>query len=103
MLSFVSPLYSGTISDKELTRESGLLDLLEVGDHVMADRGFEIEDDLHARGMKLNIPPFLRGKSQLETSKIMETRRIGSLRIHVERAIERIKNYLLIFVVLLLK
>ena len=92
-VSFVSPLYSGNISDKELTRESGLLDLLEVGDHVMADRGFEIEDDLHARGVKLNIPPFLRGKSQLETSEIIETRRIASLRIHVEHAIERIKNF----------
>ena len=41
---FVSPLYPGCISDKELTRKSGILDLLEEGDSVMADKGFEIED-----------------------------------------------------------
>ena len=92
-VSFVSQLYSGSISDKELTQESGLLDLLEAGDHVMADRGFDIEDALYARGVKLNIPPFLHGKEQLANSEIIETRRIASLRIHVERAIERIKNF----------
>lgn len=30
--TFVSPLYTGSISDKELTLESGLFDLLEAGD-----------------------------------------------------------------------
>ena len=74
-------------------RESGLHDLLETRDHVMADRGFDIEDDLYARGVKLNIPPFLCGKVQLDCSELIETRQIASLRIHVERAIERIKNF----------
>ena len=62
-VTFVSALYPGCISDKELTRKSGLLDLLEPGDLVMADRGFEIEEDLMLIGVRLNIPPFLRGKS----------------------------------------
>ena len=58
---FVSDLYPRSISDKELTRQCGLLDKLESGDFVMADRGFDIEDDLILLGVKLNIPPFLRG------------------------------------------
>jgi hypothetical protein len=61
--TFVSKLYPGNISDKELTRPSGLLDLLEHGDSVMADIGLGIIEDLAPRGVKLNVPPFLRGKT----------------------------------------
>ena len=92
-ITFVSKLFPGSISDKELTRKSGLLDLLENGDSVMADRGFDIQDDLTPLGVKVNIPPFLKGKKQLDEHEMIETRRIASLRIHVERAMERIKNY----------
>ena len=70
-----------------------MLDLLEEGDSVMADRGFDIEEDLLLLGVKLNIPPFLRGKSQLSEEELVQTRRIASLRIHAERAMERIKNF----------
>ena len=59
----------------------------------MADRGFNIQDDLTPIGVRLNIPPFLKVKQQLERNELVETRRIASLRIHVERAMERIKNF----------
>ena len=59
----------------------------------MADWGFEIEEDLVLIGARLNIPPFLRGKSQLTENELIVTRRIAFLRIHVERAMERIKNF----------
>ena len=58
----------------------------------MADRGFDIEEDLALLGVRLNIPPFLRGKEQLSAQELVETRRIASLRIHVERAMEQLKN-----------
>ena len=90
---FVSPLFPGCISDKDLTRRCGILDILEPGDSVMADRGFDIEEDLILRGVSLNIPPFMRGKKQLSENEVVTTRRIASLRIHVERAMGRIKNY----------
>ena len=73
---FVSDLYPGCISDKELTRRSGLFDLLDRDDSVMADRGFDIEEDLSLLGVRLNIPPFLRGKEQLSAQELVETRRI---------------------------
>ena len=84
MIMFVSSLFSGSISDKALTRQSGVLDLLEEGDSVMADRGFDIEEDLLLRGVRLNIPPFLHNKTQLSEKELIVTRRIVSLRIHVE-------------------
>ena len=39
---FVFDLYLGS---KELTNRSGLLDMLEKGDAIMDDRGFDIEED----------------------------------------------------------
>ena len=71
VITHVSSLYAGSISDKELTRCSGILDLLEPGDSVMADRGFDIQDDLTLRGVRLNIPPFFKGKSQLSESELV--------------------------------
>jgi hypothetical protein len=90
--SFVSSLYAGRTSDKKITKDCGILDLLEPGDQVMADRGFDIESDLPS-GVTLNIPPFLDGKDQLSLEEELTTRKIASVRVHVERAIARIKNY----------
>ena len=58
----------------------------------MADRGFTIEDILPT-GVTLNVPPRLNKTGQLTENERSTTRRIASIRIHVERAIERIKNY----------
>ena len=58
----------------------------------MADRGFNIQDILPS-GVTLNIPPHLDESGQLSESERTTTRCIASVRIHVERAIERIKNY----------
>ena len=59
----------------------------------MADQGFNVEEDLILRGVTLNIPPFLRGKSQLPKTELVATRCIASLQIHVKRAMERIKSF----------
>ena len=94
-ISFISPLYVGSISDVELTRVSGLVEKLAGKSNiaVMADRGFTIRDQLKEVGAELNIPPFMEGRSQLPATEVLEGRKIASLRIHVERAIARIKNF----------
>ena len=94
-ICFVSDLYGGNISDKKLVMESGILRLFECGDSIMADRGFLI-DDILPPGVKLNVPPLLNETGQLSVNERTTTRRIASLRIHVERAMERIKNYRLL-------
>lgn len=48
--SFVSDLWTGSISDRNIVVKSGVLDLIERGDDVMADRGFLIRDLLTLRG-----------------------------------------------------
>ena len=59
----------------------------------MADRGFTIKDMLKELNIELNIPPFLEGRQQLPAQDMDTGRRIASLRIHVERAIGRIKTF----------
>ena len=56
--SFLSKFWTGSTSDRKITQESGLVDLLEEGDSVMADRGFNIRDMLTKKKVYLNIPPF---------------------------------------------
>ena len=94
-ISFISPLYVGSISDVELTRVSGFLTKLEdkPGISIMADRGFTIEDMLSALNIELNVPPFMKGRQQLPAEEVLQGRKIASLRIHVERAIGRLKNF----------
>lgn len=45
-ISFISQAWGGRISDKEITQKSGFLDKIEYGDWVMADRGFNVSDEL---------------------------------------------------------
>ena len=94
----MSSLYTGGISDKEITRRSDILDLVEPGDSVMV---FDISDELLIRGCKLNIPPFVRG-GHLSKSEVTKTRKIASLRIHVERTIGCIKQYHILSTVIFL-
>ena len=61
----------------------------------MADRGFNIQElpEIVDKGVKVNVPPFTNESGQFTESELLRTRRTSTLRIHVERAIERIKNY----------
>ena len=55
-ITFVSSLYGGSISDKEIVKSSSSVDLLEENDLIMADQGFDIEDLLAYKKIKLFIP-----------------------------------------------
>jgi hypothetical protein len=53
-------LYTGSISDKEITERGILLKLpFNNGDSLMADKGFVIQELLDPLGVKINIPPFM--------------------------------------------
>ncbi|XP_064462131.1 uncharacterized protein LOC135372454 [Ornithodoros turicata] len=92
-VTFVSNLFPGSISDKECVRQSGFLSLpFNEGDIVMADKGFKIQEMLDDIKVLLNTPPFLT-RGQFSEAEVQETQEIASLRIHVERRIQRVKNF----------
>ena len=49
---FVSKVYPGVISDTDLTIKNGILNLLNSGDSVMANRGFTIQNELTLIGVR---------------------------------------------------
>ena len=91
-ITFISTLYTGCMSDVDVTKLSGLLDLWEPGDDVLADKGFTLQKMLAEKGVTLNIPDFLRNKRQFTVSEIEHTEQIAKLRIHIERMNRRIKE-----------
>ena len=58
----------------------------------MADKGFTIED-LLPLGVNLNSPPFLGLYTQTTAQDVIKTQEIASVRIHIERAINKVKNF----------
>ena len=92
---YVSKAWGGRASDKRITQTSAyLLGKLKPNDEVMADRGFEIEGTLTPLGVKLTIPDFKgQGRAQLSELEGKRSEKIAEARIHVERAIQRIKCY----------
>jgi hypothetical protein len=89
---FVSEVFEGAISDREIVKQSGFVNHLVKGDVVLADRGFMIEDLLAKKGATLVIPPFLAKRKEFTNEELLRTKLIAKARIHVERFNERIKN-----------
>ena len=92
-ISFVSKRYEGSISDKRLVEVSGLQEKLDEGDEIMADKGFFIQDLLVPLGIRLNVPHLLKSDCQMASKDVILTKKIAQLTVHVERSIERVKNF----------
>ena len=90
--NFLSKLYTGCISDKEIVQASGFLDLLQPGDFVMADKGFNIQDLLALHDVRLIAPPIM-AKNKVSACASTATRRVARARVHVERMIRKLKCY----------
>ena len=68
-ITFLSDCYGGRASDRYIVKDSGFYDLLERENMVMADRGFQIHDELLLRFCILQVPPGARAKSQMTTDE----------------------------------
>ncbi|XP_064461896.1 uncharacterized protein LOC135372128 [Ornithodoros turicata] len=94
LITYISKGYGGRASDKAIFEQSGLVHSLTPGiDQIMVDKGFLIEDICTNHSIKLVRPPFLRQKQQFSKEEALQTKKIAAARVHVERAIQRIKLF----------
>ena len=92
VITFISKAWGGRTSDKYLTENSKFLNNLLPGDVVLADRGFDIAESVGFYCAKVKIPAFTKGKKQVSGTDVESTRRIASVRIHVERVIGLVRK-----------
>jgi len=93
LINFVSENFCGRTSDATIVEQNQYLNKLSKNCAVIADRDFEnIEYLLRRKGCILIRPLSILSNLKLTKNEMLETRRIASLRIHVERVIRRIRE-----------
>ena len=66
----------GGISDKYLTENCGILDKLQPGDQVLADRGFIVQESFGLYCANIVTPPFTKGRKQLSQLEVDASRQL---------------------------
>ena len=120
LIKEISYAFGGRASDKFIVNKTGVLDKLDSYDGVMVDKGFRIETEclqvsfcnfvlysrrtdssiytvfllsLFQRNIRLIRPPFLHQKQQMSQTDALETADITRARVHVERVIQRLREF----------
>ncbi|KAH7954753.1 hypothetical protein HPB49_021510 [Dermacentor silvarum] len=93
LISYISECWGGKISDKQLVLQTDFTKYLDYGDEVMADRGFNVTEELAVLGVKVMIPAYTKGKNQLSQAEVTASREISCRRIRVEQVIGRMKRF----------
>ncbi|KAK5650156.1 hypothetical protein RI129_001185 [Pyrocoelia pectoralis] len=94
LINFISVGYGGRVSDAALFEDCKFLDILPDHSTVMADRGFkQIETLLNKKGCTLVRPPSVAADEKMSKEDVILTKRIASVRIHIERVIKRIRDF----------
>ena len=95
-IAYVSKAYGGRVSDVDLTKGCGFLDLLEPNSNILADKGFTgLALDFLEKHCLVDTPyRSRRDGSQFSSEEMAASTNISHLRIHVERAINMIKDFI---------
>lgn len=92
-VSFMSDGYPGSISDKKIVNHSKFLETVEQFSYIMADKGFNIEQECTVHRIGLYVPPGKRGAHQMLPCEIVKTKRVANLRILIEQVIRQIRSF----------
>ncbi|XP_018399458.1 PREDICTED: uncharacterized protein LOC108777145 [Cyphomyrmex costatus] len=94
LISFLSEVYGGRASDKAIFNQIELLSrLIPNVDAIIVDKGFLIDVECAEHHIELIVPPRLGKNKQLSEENVVKTRKIAAARVHVKRAIQRIKLF----------
>ena len=92
VFTFISAGFSGNASDHFTIEHSGILDVLKTGQRILADKGYTARDLFATKRCFLTIPSFL-SVGKFSGREALESRTIASVRIRVENAIRRLKEF----------
>ncbi|XP_062574699.1 uncharacterized protein LOC134236544 [Saccostrea cucullata] len=93
LISFISPAYSGSTSDRQIVERSSLKNLCDQGDSLMADKGFNVQDIFATKDITINIPTFFKNRNRMSGTTVLRDRKVSSKRVHIERIIGLGKTY----------
>lgn len=93
LISFVSAGFGGRATDKAIFNYENVINKLDMHDAIMVDKGILIEKECEDKLVRLIRPPFLRKQKQFTKEDAAATAEIARARVHVERAIQRIKIF----------
>ncbi|XP_052075621.1 uncharacterized protein LOC127713058 [Mytilus californianus] len=93
LVSFISPAYGGSASDRQITERSSLMTCCDPYDSIMADRGFSVQDLFATQNVAINMPTFFKKKNRLTGETVIKDRKISSKRVHIERIIGLAKTF----------
>lgn len=92
MISYVSPAYGGSTSDRQIIERSELWKKCQQGDLVLGDKGINVQDLFAPAGVTVGTPTFLKN-GQLPHKQVLKDRKLSSRRVHVERVIGLVKSF----------
>ena len=84
----------GAASDRFITEDCGVWCNRNMV--ALVDRGFNVQDLFLAYHVTVAIPPFTKGKTHFTKVQVEQAKTISRARIHVERAIGRLKEFKLL-------
>ena len=95
-VSYISDAYGGAASDRYITEDCGVINKFTRGMVALVDRGFNVQDVFLKHHVTVAMPPFTKGKKQFTKGQVEQAKVISRARIHVERAIGRLKEFKLL-------
>ena len=93
LISYLSPAYGGSVSDRQIVERSNLPTICDPGDSVMADKGFNVQDLFAPSDITINIPTFFKKCNRMTRKIVLRDRKISSKRVHIERVIGLAKTF----------
>ncbi|XP_037963539.2 uncharacterized protein LOC119691085 [Plutella xylostella] len=94
LVNFISNGYSGRATDVMIVEDCGYLECLPSKTAVMADRGFkDLSYLLGKKDCTLIRPPSVYKSTPSSKEDVKQSKRIAALRIHVERVINRLREF----------
>lgn len=93
LISYYSPAYGGSASDRQVIERSDLFTKCEAGDVILADKGIMVQDLFAPYNVTVATPTPLEKGNSLPHSAVIKDRQLSRYRVHVERLIGLLKTF----------